>query len=146
MQTVAGIKEKYFSRLFAESGTGYNIKHESQECNSNYFSLGREQGCAISFTTQVRYKPVTRNKKCCMWSRQWIYAPLTWTEDVAFLLPEGSLQGYGPCLGRTVGRVVKARDCQPRDRGFESRRMLSLLYLESLSKICTLNVLQFTQP
>ncbi len=32
-------------------------------------------------------------------------------------------------IGRTVGRVVKALDSQPRYRGFESRRTLSLLYL-----------------
>ena len=49
-------------------------------------------------------------------------------------------------LGRTDGRVVKALDSQPRDRGFESRRTLSLLYLESLGKISTRNVLGFTQP
>ncbi len=41
--------------------------------------------------------------------------------------------------------MVKALDSQSRDRGFESRCMLSLLYLESLSKICTRNVLRFTQ-
>ncbi len=49
-------------------------------------------------------------------------------------------------LGRTDGRVVKALDSQPRDRGFESRRTLSFQYLESLGKVCTRNVLQFTQP
>ncbi len=49
-------------------------------------------------------------------------------------------------IGKTVGRVVKALDSQPRDRGLESRRTLSPLYLESLGKICTRNVLRFTQP
>ncbi len=48
-------------------------------------------------------------------------------------------------FGRTVGPVVKALDSQPRDRGFESRRTLSVLYLESLGKICTRNVPRFTQ-
>ncbi len=43
-------------------------------------------------------------------------------------------------------RVVKALDSQIRDRGFESRSTLSLLYLEFLGKICTQNVLRFTQP
>ncbi len=47
---------------------------------------------------------------------------------------------------RTVGWVVEALDSQPRDRGFESRRKLTVLYLESLGKICTRNVLQVTQP
>ena len=51
-----------------------------------------------------------------------------------------------PLQGRTVGRVVKALDSQARDRGFESRCTLSLLCLESLGKICTQNVLRFTQP
>ncbi len=52
----------------------------------------------------------------------------------------------GQQLGRTVGRVVKALDSQPRDRCFESLRTLSLQHLKSLGKICTRNVLRFTQP
>ena len=48
--------------------------------------------------------------------------------------------------GRTVARVVKALDSQPRYRGFESLHTLSLLYLEFLGKICTRNVLRCTQP
>ncbi len=49
-------------------------------------------------------------------------------------------------IGRTDGRVVKAQDSQLRNRGFESCHTLSLLYLKSLSKICTQNMLRFTQP
>ncbi len=49
-------------------------------------------------------------------------------------------------IGRTVGRVVKALDSQPLDRGFKSLHTLGLWYLESLSKICTRNVLRLTQP
>ncbi len=37
--------------------------------------------------------------------------------------------------GRTVSQVVKALDSQPRDRGFESRRTLSLLHLESWARL-----------
>ncbi len=53
----------------------------------------------------------------------------------AFFMVSVQSKATTGCLGRTVGRVVKALDSQPRDRGFESRRTLSLLYLESLGKI-----------
>ena len=62
------------------------------------------------------------------------------------LVKKGTHLGDLPTLGRAVGGVVKALDSQPRDRGLESRRTLSLLYLESMSKICTRDVLRFTQP
>ncbi len=39
--------------------------------------------------------------------------------------------------GGADARVVKVLDSQPRDRGFESRHTLGLLYLKSLGKICT---------
>ncbi len=63
-------------------------------------------------------------------------AKLPWSYDYLLLIAT---------LGRTVGRAVKALDSQPRDRGFESLRTLSLQYLKSLGKICTRNVLRFNQ-
>ncbi len=42
--------------------------------------------------------------------------------------------------GGADGRVVKALDSQPQDRGFEYRHTLGLLCLRSLGKICTPNV------
>ncbi len=51
---------------------------------------------------------------------------------------------WGP-LERFNGQVVKTPDSPGQDCGFETYHMISFRYLESLSKIPTYNVLQFTQ-
>ncbi len=67
------------------------------------------------------------------WSPGVSYPWWRWAQWVAWWR---CLQRQGvQSLGRTVGRVVKALDTQPRHRGFESRSTLSLQYLESLDKI-----------